>query len=853
MQFQNRSEFINAASSEKITLAQVNAKARLYVFSGPTMDIYTKQVPYFVDTLQQGDQLLTRVANLSSVTIGTFYYDIEESTLYVRPLADADPKTVELITTYKLFFANKGLTLPHDLEDISQDVFYDGRITNAPGYKHKIGIDQALTSLVGEGTLQLQNTDGGLDGVFDTLIFENQPVTIYSWNPDLKPSESRVIYRGRVTNKTYTSDKVSFKIKDQIFNLLESPNFTQYTAADNVSDSVAGQLKRRVYGRVDGLRCQSTDQIAGGFDLTGTVSAAADSVLLSGTGTQFLTEVRQGDRIVIQTQEFGVEEVLDDTTITLGDQTEFAFSGRTARLEPERGVAFKNREFLATGHACAEVQHTIVSVPQFNRIQLDSTDGLFAGDFVEFLDTGERIEINNVAPGNLLVLVQNVVQKPAVGTLAKRQPIQEVYINNRRVSANDFTINNSATGCGLTFTENVEFNLARSKNTAFDATFTNGSRTISVANNELSLADVFSPGDWVKPDGVSYTTFYRIVNVKVNEIDISTTFNDPTTTDTIEIKSPNYLEDDSIVSVNILGRTVDGTPAGAWISKAAQAERDLIEEIGITDYNAASFSQGELDSQQLISMAIPEDFESKSPPTVKDIVDKLNKSVNSSLTLDNDLKVKFKTLNVFTGEDLPVIRDFDVINWKINTTNGKTYRRAFSRYRFVDVDLGTLEKGNRAIDFTSQFVDRYIDTNKVEEIDVYLYEERDAEISTHRFIYYNRLSVATLTLSTDLRLENAEIGEPVIVDFNRMYKRYGDENVRKKIMLIIGKTITGQSTELILSDLGNTFNTSSYITPNDAPDWTTASENQKLIYGYITDNQGIVNDEEDTANTHLIS
>lgn len=853
MAFQNRSQFINAASSEKITLAQVDAKARLYVFSGPVLNIYSKQVPYFVQALKQDNTDLTKVENLASVVEGTFYYDIKESTLYARLIGDVAPNSVELIATYRLFFSEKGLSLPYDLADISEDVFWDGRIVSSPGYKHKIGIDQALTSLVGEGTLHLKNQDGGLDGVFDTLIFENQDVAIYSWNPDLQPSEARVIYRGKVTNKTFDGTDVKFKIKDQIFNLLDSPSLSQYTAADNVGDSVQGQLKRRVYGRVDGLRCQSTDQIAAGVTLTGAVSMAANSLLLSGTGTAFLSEVTQGDTIIVGTQEFEVEEVLDDTSITTSDEAEYAFSGQTATLTPQRGTSLKNRSYLATGHICAEVTHTILSVPQFNRFTVDSTDGLFPGDFVEFVDTGERLEIKNIAPGNLVVLVQNMVQKPANGTLVKRQPIQEVYIGSRRVSADDFTINNTASGCGLTFDTDVEFNLARAKNTVFSGTFTNGTRNVAIATTEVSPSEVISPGDWIKPNGITYTTFYKVVNVKDDEINLASAFSDPTTTDTIELKSPDYLEDNSVVSVNILGRTVDGTASGTWISNAAQVQRDLIEDVGIVTYNTASFTEGEADSPQLISLAIPEDFTTKTPPKVKDIVDKVSKSVNSSLTLDNDLLIKFKTLNVFTGEDLPVIRDSDVIDWKVRSTNGKTFRRVFARYRFTDVDLTTLESGNKAIDYTSEFVERYIGTNKVDELDLYLYEGRDALIATHRHSYYNQLGVATVTITTDLRLEDIEIGEPVILDLRRMYRRFGDQSVRKKVMLVIGKTLTGSRTELILSDLGNTFNTSSYITPNDAPDWTAATEDQKLIYGYITDNQGIVNNEEDTAGTHLIS
>lgn len=853
MAFQNRSEFIKAASSEKITLATINAKARLYTFSGPSGLIYSKVVPNFVESVQQDDTPLTEWPTPTGLSAGTYHYDIESSTLYVRLIGDVSPKTVELIVTYKFFFSDKGLSLSHDLANVSKDVFWDGRIVSGPGYKHKIGIDQALTSLVGEGTLHLKNHDGGLDNVFDTLIFENQDATIYSWNPELQPEDSRVIYRGKVTNKTYDGTDVKFKIKDQIFNLLDSPDLEQYTAADNVADEAQGRFKRLVYGRVDGLRCQSVDQVGDGYALVGAVNLTAGSDQLFGAGATYLSDVKQGDTIIVGTQEFTIEEVVDNLNLVLSDESDYSATNQVAFLIPEGGNSDKNRTFIAAGHLCAEVTHTIVDVPQFNRVVVDSTDGLFAGDFIEFTDTSERIEIKNVAPGNVVVLQQNMVSKPAVSTTIKRQPIQEVYINGVRVQAADYTINNTGSTCGITLASDAEFNLARPRNTKFTGTFTNGSRVVNIAASDVTLDEVFSPGDWVKPDDLTYSTFYRIINVKDSSLELDTAFGEATIADIVELKSPDYVVDDTVISVNILGKTEDGTATGTWISNAAQVQRNLIEGIGITTYNTQSFIDGELDSPQLISMAVPEDFGAKTPPTVKDLVDNINKSVHSSLTLDNDLLIKFKTLNVVTGEDIPTISDFDVIDWDIRSTNGKTYKRVFARYRFTDVDRNTLEDGNKALTYESEFVDRYIGTNKSDDVSLYLYKQLDAEIAAHRHLYYNRLGVATLTITTDLRLENIEIGEVAIVNFEKLYRRYGSDSHNKKVMLVIGKTIQGERTELILSDLGNTFNTSSYITPNTTPDWTAATDDEKLIYGYITDNQGIVNDEEATAGTHLIS
>jgi len=854
MRFNTRSEYIQSEASEKLTLVHVHGKQRLYVFSGPSSFIYSKVVPYFVNRVKQNDIYLNRVSQLSNVSFpGDFYYDIKTSTLYVRPLSDLDPKDFELIVEYRFFYSDVGINCTWDLQNISEEVFYDGRIKSAPGYKHKIGIDQALTSLVGSGTLNLHASDGEMDGIYDKIIFENQSVVVYSWNRDLDPSEAKVIYRGRITNKSFNTDDISFTIKDPIFELLSPPSNSVYSDVDNVNDSTKGQYKRLVYGRVDGLRCQSIDQIGDGYTLTGTVSGDSNQAKLFGIGTQFLTEVFEDDEITVGTQTFTVDAILSNTELDLSDEPLFAFVNQPAVNKPERGYNEKNRIFLATEHLCTEQSKTIVAVPQLNRVVLNNTDGLFPGDFIEFQATSERIEIKNTAPGNIVVLRQNMINRPSIASTAKRQPIQRVYINGRLIPSNKYTVNNT-TACGLTLTDDVEFSIAKVRTTPFSLNFTNGSRQITyTGGGDVSVEDTFQAGDWIKPENVTYTTYFKISYIDGNNIWLTQNFTDTTISDLAKYKQPEYVDDDSTISVDILGKTENGQPTGVWISTVAQAERDLLSQIAITEVNEQSFIDGTIDGNQLVSIAIPEGFNDKSLPTVKDVVDKLNKSISSSLTLDNDLKIKFQVLNAFTEEELVTITDFDVIDWNLKATNGKIFNKAIAKYRFTDVNPGTVSQGNQIYTFESEFVNRYIETGKVSELELYLYNTNEAQISAHRNIYQNRLSVSTITIKSDLRLENVEIGNIVILDFERMYKRFGDTETRKKLMLVIGKTVTGEGTEFELSDLGNTFNTSSYITENTADEYTLADENARLVNGYITDNQGIVEDLEETAGVHLIS
>lgn len=854
MRFKTRDEFITAQASEKLTMVHVHGRQRLYVFSGPASNIYSKVVPYFVTELKQDDDKLVRVDSLAAlIAQGQFYYDIKTSTLYVRTFGATSPKQCEIIVTYRFFYSDVGVSCTWNLEDLADEVFYDGRIKTSPGYKHKIGIDQALTSLVGTGTLTLQCIDGELDSLFDKIIFENQTVNVYSWNRDLKPSEAQIVYRGRITNKSFNTEQLSFTVKDPIFELLQPPTNAVFSDSDNVSDSVKGQYKRLVYGRVDGLRVQSIDQIASGFTLTGTVSGNTVDAKLFGTGTLFLTEVLEGDKITVDTQEFTVESVTSNDELVLSTEPEYSFTGRPAINKPDRGTVIKNREFLATGHVCTEQVKTVVKVNQLNRIELNDTVGLFTGDFLEFSDTGERIEIKNTAPGNIVVLRQNMINRPDVGTNVTRKPIQKVYINGKIAPSDSYTVNNTV-GCGLTFDNDVEFRIAPIKTTQFDMRFTNGSTTVSYnLLGDVTISNVFKPGDYVKPDDVLYTNWYRISWIDQFEMYLDTPFLETMIITKVDHKSPEYIDDDTIISVDILGKTEDGTAGGLWINTVAQAERDLIGQTTIVDINETSFTQGQIDGNQLVSIAIPQSFDSKSLPKIKDIVDLLNKSISSSLTLDSDLAIKFQVLNAFTNEDILVINDFDVIDWSIQATNGKIFNKVVASYRFKDVVNDTLEAGNSLFSFESQFVNRYIESGQLSAVSLYLYNEFEAIINSHRNLYQNRLSVSTLKVKTDLRLEALEIGDIVIVDFERMYNRLGSVDVRKKVVLVAGKTVNGEMIEFEMSDLGNTFNTSSYITPNGAPEYIIATDNERLIYGFITDNQGIVEDLEETAGVHLIS
>jgi hypothetical protein len=853
MPFQNRPEFVSAATSEKIVLAQLQATSRLYTWALDTGSIYERVTDYFVVALKQGQDSLTQVFSYGALVEGSFYYNVKTSTVYVWNTGDTDPSTEEMIVTYEFYYSNVTINAPYNLITGNEHVLYHGRITASPGYKHKIGIEQALTSLVGTGDLALQNNDGGLDDIFDTLIFENQSCKVYSWNPELIYDDAKLIYKGKVTNKSYNGEIVTFTIKDQIFDLTQTIPQTAFTLDDGVNDSAVGQIKRWVYGKVDGLKVQSIDQIGSGYAITGTITSNIDGMTINGTGTLFLSELSPDDTLIIGEQEITVDTIISDTELTTSDELDFAFSNETAIVVPEISVTSKNRTFFVTDHACSTITKTITEVIQFNRVRLNNTDGLFAGDYVEF-STGERIQIRKIGADNIIVLTQNLITLPAVSSAVVRPPIQSVYVKNRQVLSENYTVSNLGAPTNkltITLDDDTEFVIARAKDLGIQLTFTNGSRTVTTVE-DVDLREILETRDWIRPADIAYTTYYEILSVDEQSLELRVPFADPTHTGDTQAKQPDYIGDDTVVSVNLLGRTVDGEPASDWIFTAADTVKDICSSVGLSDFNTTAFDEAASTSPQIISLALPLEIGTKLI-TAKDAIDLINKSVYGSLTLDDNLDLQYRILKNDVPSEVRIIRDSDVVSWKIKTTNGKNFRNSIINYRHQDYNRFTEDNYNLIVTHSSNFVRDYIGTNQTSEFDVYLYDTTAATIMAHRYNYFNRLGRTDLTIETDLRLETLEIGDVIQLEFNRLYKRFGDQETRKKLMLVIGLTKTGERLTIEATDLNNTFNSSAVLTENTASDYSAATVNEKLKNGYITTNQGIVNDEETTANINLIS
>jgi len=855
--FDSYSEFMDANSSEKLTLAHVSAFARLHNFTLDSGNLYKRVTNHVVTQVKRLDVYLTKVDDAVSVDDETkFYFDINTSTLYLYSTT-GDLSSDKVIVNYRLFFSSGPIALAWDLTDTGLPVEYVSRLQRSPSFKSKVGSDQKGISLTGSGSLMLENTDGYFDGLYDTLTFEQKSVEIYSFHRDLLPSQAKLLYRGSIVNKSYSDKNVVFKVKDNFFKLDQRIPLTQYTESDPVSSQFVGQYKRRIYGRQDGLLIRSISQVGNGFALTGTCeNLTIGNLTLTGTGTLFLDETSPGDVISINGESYEIESVESDTSLTIGDSDGFqiVFESATITNVPQRPWRKKNRTFTVADHAVRQVTTDLVSHPQLNRVNVVDSEGFEENDVIDVgAETGQVKRVS----GNLITTRFNLPSLVSTPATVLKRPVSNVYIEGVVITLDDITLIDNVVGkCEVTLSDVTEFNIALTKSfpSFVNLTFTNGSRSVTTTD-DVDLTQYIQPRDWVKTSSAPDTEFYEVLAVSEQEITLRVNFAEGTSTQNAAYRTPELISDDSNVSCDVLGKTKDGTPSGDWIKTGAEVIEDLLLESDLADFiDTSGFVTASENARQLMSIALPRNITSTTLPSIKSVVDDINQSIFGSLVLNNNLDMTYNILDVgLLTQELRTIQEQDAISWNIKSESGKLFKSASAQYRFVDFDNISKTSTGKLAQFTSEFVEDYETSVNTEDLELFVYGDNDAQELTERFVYINSLSESQINITGSLNLADIEMGQKVLLDFDRMYKRLGDSTIRTKVGTVIGVDRSGEQVKLTITDLGNLYNRSCIISDDAAPEFSVSDSEDKIITSYITDENGLTDTDEDTVNTNLIT
>lgn len=821
----------NQTASEKILLCTIESAQICKIFTLHSGSVYKRTVDYFVTSVKQSSTLYVQ-ATSSTLNAGEFYYNPVTNELFIRTTDSSNPNTKEIIVFYRHFFSNAPLNLPYDLLS-GEVVEWQARINQTGTIKQSL--DQQNTGIAIETSTSISfiGADGYFDNIIDKHIWENKDIKFYSWFTGLNISEKKKIFDGVIESKSFTPQSVSFKCKDFTFRLREFVDLSTFTSADGeLNDSDLDTPKRRIYGRVNHVQCTGTDKILDGFPIAQTVTGNVGDSFITFSSSVYGT-VFQEDNVIITLSDGSRESISIDsfsssTVANVGTTLETSFSAASVLIDAPNGHKSKNRIWHIAGHKLFRPQVVIsevVSGRRFNIVQLDQ-DEILAGDTVSI--NGDYVKVTRVGT-NSIVTATEISPTPSPGDIIYKEPINDVYFGpHELIIYRDFSLTNNPTDAFITLTQDAEFNIAPIKSVGINLTFTNGSRTVTNATT-VDLRTLIKPRDYVRSTSISHTTWYQVAQVKEASLLLTTTFGGTTGAVSSEYKNIQYVIDDSLITVSCYGLE----RAGLWVKTPGDCVKDLLTiDALFTQINTASFTKANGQCDYTMSLVIPETLQSNTP-TIRDTITKISESCFGSLFTDNDFNLSYSILNSSKPTSLQSIKDDDIISFSVNTDNSIIKKCIVKFAPFIDIFTG--EGTFEQVDFTSDFVVNAVCDKRVLEKTCYLYHQSEANIIAQRAVFFRSLSNSSVTVNTKMNLALTVLNDQLYLDLDRLYLRYGGLD-RKKIGIVSSISKNGTDCVIEFQDLGGIYNRVPSICGNSQAIFTSSTEDEKIRYGYIVDN-----------------
>jgi hypothetical protein len=742
---------------------------------------------------------------------------------------------------------------------IGTDLLLDGYL--ATGI---VSIDTSLTNLAGtaQATYISNDISGTLSGNAGTRTINGSGTNFLS---TVSPNQKIKITNGLATY-TYTVFSITSNTLLTVTSDI-SVTFASFTAKNSsvgnnkvygVGTSFKSQIQQGSQVRfTNGTLSQDykieyvdsdteltlSEFITSSFNAYSIINLEEKNNRLVGIGTQFITQLSVGDtvKLIINGQEIKsrVDSINSDTSALLNDSIVGSVLNEQFYVIPEISYYKNNRTFNIAGHKLREPTTTITAINANNRFILASTLDMFAGD--KLLINGKFSTIRRIS-GNELVTETEITPLPVVGDTVKKLPIQNVFFDfQEMIYERDWTYQNT-TESKIIFTSSAEFNVSKEKLFGVSLQFTNGSRSVTTS----SVADfrsILSARDYIKKNSIvsGESDWYEIIDVREQEIVLRYPFTGSTETTPALYKDVAYITDSSLITCNCLGME----RAGLWIKTPSDAVRDLLlNDAAFPSVNETSFVQAKADCDYILSVVSPADIGSKAE-SIRDVITKINESVFGSLYGSSSTNVSYSVLNSTKPEQANIVYDDDIISFDASSS-GTFYNSITLNYRpFTDQSSGS--RTNEVYEFSSGFTDKYIGVKNTLEKTVYLYEEDKAIIIAQRLAFFNQLSITKVTVKGKMSFFLNEVNDKVMLSLDRLFKRLGGSS-KKKYAMITGIKRSQYDVEVTLSDLGNVYNRVPSIAPNTASSYAAASEDEKIQWGYICDNDSLTPDASSEEN-----
>ena len=484
--------YANKAVSEKTTLVTLQGKQRVINFASETIlgvPLRTKVLDHVVFSV-----------NINGTETQVFITSVQNSTFYnIVPIYNPETKlltiplgifgtTTEVVVTYEFYFADRPVNLEIPTRTgVNQPLLFQGpvvewepRVQRVPGFSTQLSFGKNNKTIVGNGQLVLDNSDKYFNTLFKNIRFDNKPFVAYSVDVNQDPIVFQKIYEGVLNNSSLRSDRITFNIKDSIFNLNQEVPFMEQFTSSEVIEQHTKRFKKRVFGFVNGMAIQSVSQVGDGYNLTGNISGISRTNELSGIGTTFLSELAPRDKIVIGSRTIVVRRVISNNFLLLAEDLEGAVSTDTALVIPSRPWYNTNRKYSICSRPIYRGEAVIADLNDRKRIIINPGGAsIFDPNVVVAFTPGTKVIISGetyavVALTNInnqpIVELDRTLSPnnlPSIGDLIIVREVQQVKLLNETILDADYTIDNPGFNispfegeCFLNLSENAERDIA---------------------------------------------------------------------------------------------------------------------------------------------------------------------------------------------------------------------------------------------------------------------------------------------------------------------------------------------------------------------------------------------------------
>lgn len=846
----NYNDFQNLTSSEKLTLAVLGASKRLMGWVLHSGSVYKiTNFPFSVITsIQDRGNAYTEVSSVGAIVSATYYFDRTDKTLYLETPGAENPNSHFIVVGLNIYLANVPIALANDLST-GYDVFWEPLIKSTSSFGVSIDtIAQTSEAIEGSGTITLNNDFDFWPTYFDKLTFENQPISIYSYHRSLDPSEAQIIFKGTVEKKAYTSTEVSFSLVDQ-FAQMRAPIPLAFIGDLGARTGTDLDLayQRMILGRVSGHVPTNLDQVLDGYPLTGTVSIAVGDLIVTGSSTLFLSQLSPNDQLVLNGVTHSIASIASNTSLTLsdvyaGDSNIVALSATVVPDQPKRTM---NRIHLVAGHALREPTTVTTTGSSIELLFVASTRDIYAGDtiYIGTLGSGAIAIVDEVIGSNYIRLATSLAVAPLAGVAITRPAVQNVRIADLKLQYyRDYTFN--ASTATLTLTSTAESNASPIYQTAHNVTF-NGTTAVTGSGFQA----IIKPGYMLGM--VGHAEFFEVMSV---DSDTALTLRTAASfSATAAARYQSFIFDPStmVISLDAFGRTDDGTTSGVFLKTAPALTYQLLVDAGLSgETDAASFTDAAECAYQEVGLVLPDTFDGTTIPIYRDVMNQLNTSVFGAIVQNSDFKFKYELLEPNKPFGARRFSESDIIQFQLTATIENAVKTTIVIYATKEYNYLTLDTSVSTQQSTSDNAQYLLNTDVSRTFTSCLINETDANILAARWSFLLEDSNGRLSFTTKLQGQSLEIGDIIEVEHRKFYERHGT-GLKRKIVLVESVTRNGLDVMVSATDLSGSLNSVAMI--NDfTDDWVSASDDEHQYGGYITDQYGLINNDEASFDSNLI-